>query len=121
MKQLKPVLLLVLTSFAFLFMTYPQDNPETQDPYFHTDACTDIIVGKNASVDGSVITSHTGCCSECRVHVVPGKKFKEGATAPVYWGLQDVRKPLRRYGEIIGRIPQVKETYGYFHLSLIHI
>jgi dipeptidase len=79
------------------------------------DSCTDIIVGKLASVDGSVITSHTGCCSECRVHVVPAQKFKKGAMAPVYYGLQDVRKPLEEYGEIIGYIPQVEKTYGYFH------
>jgi len=79
------------------------------------DSCTDIIVGKLASADGSVITSHTGCCSECRVHVVPAQTFEKGAMAPVYYGLQDVRKPLEEYGEIIGYIPQVEKTYAYFH------
>jgi len=79
------------------------------------DGCTDIVVGKMASVDGSVITSHTGCCEECRVHVVPAQTFKAGEMAPVYYGLQDVRKPLREYGEIIGYIPQVERTYAYFH------
>ena len=77
--------------------------------------CTDIIVGKDASVDGSVITSHTGSCSECRVHVVPAKKHKKEAMAPVYYGLQDVKKPLHQYGEIIGYIPQATKTYAYFH------
>jgi len=77
--------------------------------------CTDIIVGKDASVDGSVITSHTGCCPECRVHVVPAQTFKKGAMAPVYYGLQDVRKPLHKYGEVLGYIPQVEKTYAYFH------
>ncbi len=79
------------------------------------DACTDIIVGKDASVDGSVITSHTGCCSECRVHVVPAQTFKKGDKAPVYYGLQDVRKPLMEYGKVLGYIPQVEKTYAYFH------
>jgi len=79
------------------------------------ESCTNIIVGKNASVDGSVITSHTGCCSECRVHVVPAQTFNRGEMAPVYWGLQDVRKPLKEYGEILGYIPQVEKTYAYFH------
>jgi len=79
------------------------------------DHCTDIIVGKNASVDGSVITSHTGCCPECRVHVVPAQTFKKGAMAPVYYGLQDVKKPLHKYGKILGYIPQVEKTYAYFH------
>jgi dipeptidase len=85
------------------------------------DACTDIIVGKDASVDGSVITSHTGCCSECRVHVVPSQTFEEGKMAPVYYGLQDVRKPLYEYGRVIGRIPQATKTYKYFHTGYPHI
>ena len=85
------------------------------------DSCTDIIVGKMASVDGSVITSHTGCCEECRVHVVPGQYFEKGEKAPVYYGLQDVRKPMRQYGEIIGYIPQVARTYTYFHSGYSHM
>lgn len=81
----------------------------------HDDACTDIVVGKNASVDGSVITSHTGACAECRVHVVPAKTYKPGEKAPVYYGLQDVNKPLDNYGEILGYIPQADKTYAYCH------
>jgi dipeptidase len=83
--------------------------------------CTDIIVGKNASADGSVITSHTGCAHECRVHVVKGQTFASGTKAPVYYGLQDVNKPLYEYGEIIGYIPQVEQTYTYFHSGYSHI
>ena len=85
------------------------------------DQCTDIIVGKNASADGSVITSHTGCCSECRVHVVPAQTFEKGAMAPVYYGLQGVKKPLHKYGKILGYIPQVEKTYAYFHTGYSHM
>lgn len=85
------------------------------------DACTDIIVGKNASVDGSVITSHTGCCPECRVHVVPAQIFKKGDVAPVYYGLQNVKKPLKEYGKVLGYIPQVEKTYAYFHTGYPHM
>ena len=81
----------------------------------YTDACTDIVVGRLASSDGSVITSHTGCGPECRVHVVHGRKHEAGEMTPVYYGLQDVRKPLREYGEILGMIPQAEQTYTYFH------
>ena len=84
--------------------------------------CTVIGVGKMATVDGSVITSHTDCCSECRVHVVPAKTFKKGSMAPVYWGMvyfgrNDSRAglPLGDYGKVIGEIPQVEKTYAYFH------
>ena len=79
------------------------------------DHCTDIIVGKLASVDGSAIVSHTGCGPECRVHVIPAQTFLKGAKAAAYYGIQDVRKPLENHGEILGYIPQVAKTYAYFH------
>lgn len=78
-------------------------------------ACTDIIVGKKASADGSVITSHTGAAPECRVHVVEAADWPEVALANVYYGLQDVTKPFGTYGEVLGQIPQVSHTYKYFH------
>ena len=76
--------------------------------------CTIIGVGKDASVDGSVITSHTGCCGNSRVHVVPAQDFEKGAMAPVYWGLQKLNPPdYTNYGEVIGYFhtgyPQINE------------
>ena len=103
------------------FFDFAAGGSADLDYVYNKDACTDIIVGKNASVDGSVITSHTGCCPECRVHVVPAQVHREGAKAPVYYGLQDVRKPLREYGKVIGTIPQAAETYKYFHTGYPHI
>lgn len=86
------------------------------------EGCTVIGVGKLATVDGSVFTSHTDCCSECRVHVVPGRTFPKGTEAPVHWGMvyfgrDDDRRalPLGDYGKVIGTIPQVEKTYTYFH------
>jgi len=81
------------------------------------DHCTSIAVGRLASIDGSVIASHDGCCSNSRLHVVPAKDWPAGSTAPVYFGLQDV-PPGSTYehrGEIMGRIPQVPHTYAYLH------
>lgn len=86
------------------------------------EGCTVIGVGRNATVDGSVITSHTDCCSECRIQVIPGKTYPKGSTAPVHWGMvyfgaEDDRKalPLGDFGKVIGRIPQVEKTFTYFH------
>jgi dipeptidase len=84
-------------------------------------ACTDIIVGRKASADGSVITSHTGAAPECRVHVVPAMNFPKGAMANVYYGLQDVTKEFGTYGEVIGQIPQARHTYKYFHSGYSHM
>jgi dipeptidase len=86
------------------------------------DACTVIGVGRLATVDGSVITSHTDCCSECRIQVIPGRTHPKGAMAPVHWGMvyfgaEDDRHslPLGDFGKVIGQIPQVERTYAYFH------
>jgi len=85
-------------------------------------SCTVIGVGKLASADGSVITSHTDCCSECRIQVVPGRTYPKGSLAPIHWGMVyfgagDERKalPLGDFGKVIGHIPQVEKTFTYFH------
>lgn len=79
-------------------------------------ACTDIVAGKLATVDGSVITSHTadGAFYDARVRFVPGAKHAEGEMMPVYWNITNDESP-----DIvkISEIPQVPETYGYFHVG----
>jgi dipeptidase len=86
------------------------------------EGCTVIGVGRLASADGSVMTSHTDCCSECRIQVIPGRTYPKGATAPVHWGMVyfgagDDRRalPLGDLGKTIGQIPQVERTFTYFH------
>jgi len=84
--------------------------------------CTDIVVGKKASVDGSVITSHTGASRNGgAVQVVPAQTHEPGSTAPVYWGMLDAKGPFEGYGEVIGHIPQVEHTYRYFHSAYSHM
>src|SRR5674476_1546711 len=51
------------------------------------ESCTVVGVGRLATADGSVITSHTDCCSECRIQVVPGRTYPKGSMAPVHWGM----------------------------------
>ncbi len=84
-------------------------------------ACTDIVVGKLASVDGSVITSHTGAAPDCRVHVVPAQTHNPGSQAAVHYGMLDAKVPFKSYGEVIGHIPQVARTYRYFHSAYSHM
>ncbi|MFC1529952.1 dipeptidase [Gemmatimonadota bacterium] len=108
-----PVVLLIALVLLTGFALRGSASREVVQPDF--DSCTDIVVGRLASTDGSVITSHTGCCDECRVHVIPASDWPSGTMAPVHYGLQDVRTPLDHYGEVLGYIPQVKHTYAYFH------
>lgn len=84
-------------------------------------SCTVIAVGKNASADGSVIISHTDTGPDSRIFFVPGKSFKKGDMAPIFWGIQDADRPLNDDGKILGYLPQVEQTYGYFHSAYSHM
>ncbi len=80
------------------------------------DACTVISVGKEASHDGSVMTSHT--CDSHRtasdLQVVPPGDHPEGATLALTGRKEDDSGPMERYGrKPTGSIPQVRRTYGY--------
>ena len=87
----------------------------------HLLACTIVAVGKKASADGSVIISHTDCGPDCRIRVVHGRQYGPGEMAPVYWGIQDINRPLDDFGDVIGTIPQVRSTYTYFHSAYPHM
>ncbi|MFH1297938.1 MAG: C69 family dipeptidase [Bacteroidota bacterium] len=83
--------------------------------------CTIIVAGKKATTDGSVIVSHSDGGPDCRIRVIPRMKFPKGAMAPVYWGIQNPQQPLDQYGDTLGFIPQVEETYQYIHSAYSHI
>lgn len=76
-------------------------------------ACTDIVVGKEASTDGSVITSHTvDGRYDSRIQIIPAQDHESGTMAPVYENIV--------YGDHmdlvkLGEIPQAEHTYKYFH------
>lgn len=78
-------------------------------------ACTDVMVGKDASADGSVITSHTvDGHYDARIKVIPGETFEEGTMMEVkkngcYDGIPG------KEVIVMGEIPQAEETYTYFH------
>ncbi|MHB8902243.1 MAG: dipeptidase [Thermoguttaceae bacterium] len=79
-------------------------------------SCTSIMVGKAASTDGSVMTSHT--CDSHRngstILVIPPRDHKPGATQLLTRRKDDDSGPMERYGrEPTGRIPEVAHTYGY--------
>ena len=81
-----------------------------------TRACTSIMVGKKASTDGSVMTSHT-CDSHrtgSQIVVFPGARHKPGSRVLLTKRRDDDSGPMQRYGrQPTGKIPQVAETFGY--------
>lgn len=82
-------------------------------------SCTSIMVGKNASADGSVITSHT-CDSWYRTwfEMVPAADHKPGETMSIYDGrmhTQSAADSTKLYKK--GEIPQVAHTYRFLDSS----
>ena len=82
-------------------------------------SCTSIMVGKKASTDGSVITSHS-CDGNYRswLTIEPHKYYDEGAMRKINWGKLHTETPwdTRRVNEK-GEIPQVAETYAYYNVA----
>lgn len=85
------------------------------------DACTTITVGKLATVDGSVITTHT-CDSRVDrtwIDIVKAQKHKPGAKRKVYLKshMTVSAKDLSKQ-ELKGEIPQVPQTHKYLNTTL---
>jgi len=85
----------------------------------YAENCTSIMVGRLASTDGSVMTSHT-CDGRYRtwLEVVPAMKFERDTVHPVYWGTMQTEEAwdmtnVTRKGEI----PEVKSTYAYLNTA----
>ena len=85
----------------------------------YADNCTTIMVGKRASTDGSVMTSHS-CDGNYRtwLEIYSHQKFEPGALHPVYAGMLhtqeawDMTKVIQK-----GEIPEVSETYAFLNTA----
>ncbi len=81
--------------------------------------CTSIMVGKKASTDGSVITSHT-CDGRYRTWMrwEPAADHEKGEMYKVYKGTMHTEDPFdNRKVELAGEIPQVEHTYAYLNTA----
>lgn len=79
--------------------------------------CTSILVGRLASADGSVITSHT-CdgVSHTWVAAEPAKKHKKGEVHRVYRGTRHTAFREDTTGvRYMGEIPEAEHTYAYLN------
>lgn len=79
------------------------------------DACTSIMVGKAASTDGSVMTSHT-CDSWYRtwIKMQPARSYDRDTVTAVYSGRMHTEYPSSTDGmKERGRIPQVRSTFKF--------
>ena len=94
-----------------------QELDEYGIPY--PESCTSIMVGRQATTDGSVITCHS-CDGNYRtwLEIVPARTFEKGAMHSVLWGTLhteiawDTRNVTRK-----GEIPEVEKTYSYMSVA----
>jgi dipeptidase len=113
MKTLLITLLILTINFL-----YAQDKSDWMGGV--PEGCTSITVGKAASYDGSVMTSHTDDSHRTRswMQMVPAKDWPEGSTTPMYKRVQDNTKAMPIYAHNkIGEIPQVKHTYAFLNTA----
>ncbi len=83
------------------------------------DACTSIMVGRNASVDGSVMTSHT-CDSWYRtwMSIEPARDFPRDTVTAIREGLMHTESQKDMTGtKERGTIPQAKHTYRFLNTA----
>ena len=81
--------------------------------------CTSIMVGKKATTDGSVITSHT-CDGRYRTWMrwEAAADHEKGEMHKVYKGTMHTEDPFdNRKVELAGEIPQVEHTYAYLNTA----
>ncbi len=84
------------------------------------DGCTTITVGKKASVDGSVMTSHTDDSHRTRawMDIQTSKDHPEGSMKPMYKRLSSTEHAMPVYKHIkIGEIPEARHTYAYINTA----
>ena len=102
----------------------PQENCQTCQE-MALDGCTVIIVGKNASTDGSVITTHTCDCGLCdwTWRFIPATDHEPNSMRKIYWINQfrtwppDGGLKWETYTDDYAglEIPQVPHTFAYMH------
>lgn len=88
-------------------------------PVNDPESCTSIMVGKKASIDGSVITSHT-CDGNYRtwMEIVPARQYAKDTVVGIYDGLMHTESIDDKSKWVLkGTIPQVKETYQFLNTS----
>lgn len=127
-RKVFPILMLCVTTFILVGFVSSQDCgcPESSlIDELRAEACTVLLVGKKASTDGSVITTHTADCGLCdwSWRYVPPADHEPGSKRKIYWFNQFHTSPPSKgyhWGDYEHKfngleIDQVEHTFGYLH------
>ena len=110
------ILLIVLICYGNSLRT---QEIEYSRPVNTPESCTSILVGKKASADGSVMTSHT-CDGNYRtwMEIVPAARYERDTTVAIYNGRMHTEYPADRTNmELKGTIPEARSTYQFLNTS----
>lgn len=109
---------LALVAIIISHFSIAQDKSDWEGGY--PEGCTSITVGKDASEDGSVMTSHTDDSHRTRswMDITPAKDHDKGAKTPMYnrTASDSFAMPTYKHEEI-GQIPQVDHTYQFINTA----
>ena len=83
------------------------------------EGCTSVLVGKNASIDGSTMTSHSCDSTTDRtwMDMVPAQAHKPGAMATLWMDPKESKGPNDPDRVPAGEIPQVAQTYKFLNAA----
>ena len=108
------ITLVIIAMTVSMNAQFVVDESEFEGAY-----CTSIMVGKKASTDGSVMTSHT-CDGGYRTWMrwEPASDYEDGAMMTIYKGSMRTYDANDKHGvKEAGEIPQVKHTYAYLNTA----
>lgn len=114
----------LLIIYTILLSVHPsisvQSQTEIREPVLDPESCTSIMVGRLASTDGSVMTSHT-CDGNYRtwMDIVPAATYDQDTTTTLYDGLFHTEYAEEDQWNVIkkGTIPQARSTYQFLNTA----
>ena len=117
------VSVLTLVFFSGFIASSGQRISTPEEKPFHTErseGCTNILVGRDATVDGSTIGTYSSDGPPYgAIQAIPGEVFPLGTLTTIYEdkGHDSLKDYLDSIGnlEVIGTIPQIQETYPYIN------
>ena len=109
---------LTLSLISYLFPQGVVDKTDWINGF--PDGCTSITVGRQASADGSVMTSHT--CDSHRTRswldIAPARDYRKGEMLTMVKRTPYDSLAMPTYGHIpVGEIPQVEHNFGYINTA----
>jgi dipeptidase len=128
------ILVLIFASFSLLnTFVFDKDDCLSERTIWpeEPEGCTTILVGKDASIDGSVFACQTADCGVCDFtwHLIPAAEHPEGSTRKIYhinqirtWPPEVGGKWVKYVeGDTGVEIPQVPHTFAYHHAVFGHM